>query len=104
MHARIARYTYEGDVNELAARVESGMLPIFQGQPGFRSYTVIAMNGEVISLSAWDTAESADAANRAAASWVADNLADQVELQEASIGEILFSTALGVSTRTGARA
>ena len=100
MHGRMARYTFTGYAQELAQRAEEGMLPIFQAQPGFRAYSVIASDGEIMSFSAWDTADQAEAANAAAASWVAENMTD-IELTEARIGEILFSTTLGVSTKAG---
>jgi heme-degrading monooxygenase HmoA len=104
MHARIAKYTYTGDVQELARRAEEGMLPIFQAQPGFKAYSVAAAGEKIISFSAWDSAESAEAANAAAAKWVQENFADQVELVDSQIGDILFSTTLGVSMLAGARA
>ena len=50
----------------------------------------------------WDTPEQAESANAAAASWVAENIADQIELVDAKIGEVLLSTTLGV--RAAARA
>ena len=101
MHGRMARYTFSGDASELAQRAEEGLLPIFQAQPGFRAYSVIASDGEIMSFSAWDSAEQAEAANAAAASWVAENMTNDIELKEARIGEILFSTTLGVSTKAG---
>jgi len=101
MHGRMARYTYSGDAQELARRAEERMLPIFQSQPGFKAYSLIESDGEILSFSAWDSAESAEAANAAAAGWVAENMAGEIELKEARIGEILFSTALGVSTTAG---
>ena len=101
MHGRVARYGYTGDAREIARRAEEGMLPIFQSQPGFRAYTLVESDGEVISFSAWDSAANADEANSVAAEWVAENLADQLDLKETWIGEILFSTALGVSTKAG---
>jgi len=104
MHARIAKYSYTGDVQELARTAEEGLLPIFQAQPGFKAYSVIDLGGTILSFSAWESAEAADAANAAAADWVAANLADKVELKNSHIGEILFGTALGVSTLAGARA
>ena len=104
MHGRMARYTYSGDVQELARRAEEGMLPIFQTQPGFRAYSLIESDGEIISFSAWDAAEHAEAANAAAASWVAANMAGEIELKEARVGEVLLSTALGVSTTAGVSA
>ena len=104
MHGRMARYTVSGDVHEIARTAEDGMLPIFQSQPGFKAYSVLESGDEIISFSAWESAESAEAANKAAASWVAENLAGELALQETRIGEILFSTTLGVSTRAGATA
>jgi len=104
MHGRVARYTYTGDAHEIARKAEEGMLPIFQTQSGFKAYSVFEGDGELISFSAWDSAESAEAANDAAASWVAENLADRVQLIDARTGEILFGTALGVSTLAATRA
>lgn len=101
MHGRMARYSYSGDVAELARRAEEGMLPVFQSQPGFRAYLLIESNGEILSYSAWDSAEQAEAASTAAARWIADNMAGEIQLEEARTGEILLSTALGVSTRAG---
>ena len=103
MHGRMARYTFSGDAQELGQRAEEGLLPIFQAQPGFKAYSVIESDGEIFSFSAWGTAEQAEAANAAAAEWVAENMAD-IDLKEARIGEILFSTTLGVSTKAGATA
>ena len=102
MHGRFARYGVTGDVAEIARRAEEGMLPIFQAQPGFKAYSLLESEGEVLSFSAWESAESAEAANMAAADWVASNLADRIQLKETKIGEILMSTTLGVSTKAGA--
>ena len=102
MHGRFARYSYSGDANELARIAEEGMLPIFQAQPGFKSNSLAESDGEVISFSAWDSAEAAEAANATAATWIAENIADRIELKEARIGEIMLATALGVSTKAGA--
>lgn len=102
MHGRFARYEVTGDVHELAREAEEGMLPIFRAQQGFVAYSLAAGDGEVMSFSAWETAESAEAANMAAADWVAKNISDRIELKESRIGEILLSTALGVSAKAGA--
>ncbi len=104
MHGRVARYGYTGDALELARRAEEGMLPIFQSQPGFKAYSLVASDREIISFSAWDSADSAEAANSAAAKWVAENMADRITLKETTIGDVLFSTALGVSTKAGVTA
>jgi hypothetical protein len=102
MHGRFARYEASGDVHELARQAEDGMLPIFQAQPGFKAYSLLESDGEILSFSAWDSAASAEAASMAAADWIAKNIAGQIELKETRIGEILMSTTLGVSTKAGA--
>ena len=104
MHARIAKYSYTGDVHEIARMAEEGILPIFQSQPGFKAYTVVDTGERIVSFSSWESAEAAEAANTAAADWVAQNLGDRIELVNSSIGEVLFSTVLGVSTKAGATA
>ena len=78
------------------------MLPTFEAQPGFKGYSILHTDGEILSFGAWISAEAADAASAAAASWVAENMSDEIELQETKIGEILLSTTLGVSTKAGA--
>jgi hypothetical protein len=104
MHGRVARYGYTGDIHAIARTAEEGLLPIFQSQPGFKAYSVVESDGEIISFSAWDSTENADGANSVAAAWVAENLGDQLDLKETRVGEILFSTTLGISTKAGATA
>ena len=73
------------------------MLPILESQDGFRAYSIAGTENEIFSFSVWDTPEQADAANEAAAGWVADNLADHLTLVEAAFAELLLSTTLNVS-------
>ncbi len=101
MHGRMATYTYTGDAQEIARITEEGMLPIFQGQSGFKAYSIAANDDTLVSFSAWESAEDAEAANKAAASWVAENLSDKIQLEDSQIGDILVATALGVSTKAG---
>ncbi len=101
MHGRMAIYTISGDARELARSAEEGMLPIFQAQTGFKSYSLVASGDELLSFSAWESEEDAEAANEAAASWIAENMADKIELKETKTGEILLGTAIGVSTKAG---
>jgi hypothetical protein len=103
MHARLARYTFSGNAQEIARKAEEGALPIFKSLPGFKAYTIIESDDEVLSFTAWETAEQAEAANIAVADWVSENLAGDVQLTESRFGEVLMSTALGVSTTAGAR-
>ncbi len=97
MHVRLARYRTDGDPQELAQRAEAGMLPIFKEQPGFRAYSLASSGGEVWSFTVWETPEAAEAASPVAAAWIAENMAGEIELVEAQVGELLLSTALGVN-------
>ncbi len=104
MHGRIATYRISGDPHELARKAEEGMLPIFQAQPGFKAYNLVVSGDMLTSMSAWDTNEEAEAATPAAATWIAENIADDIELVDVRYGEILLATALGVSPAATARA
>ena len=97
MHVRMARYSFTGDAHELARRAEAGMLPTFEKQEGFQAYSLAATGDEIWSLSVWDSAEAAEAANATAAAWVAENMAGELELIERRTGELLLSTSLGVT-------
>jgi heme-degrading monooxygenase HmoA len=97
MYARLATYRHSGDARDLAKRAEQGMLPIFREHEGFRAYSLAESEGELLSLSVWDSAEQIDAANSAAAKWIEDNMAGEIELKEVRFGELLLSTTLGVS-------
>jgi hypothetical protein len=103
MHARFARYRFSGDAQELAREVEDGLLPIFQAQSGFKGYSVMATGDQILSFSAWASAEDAEEANKSIASWVQENMADEIELEETQFGDVLLSTTLGVSAKAGAR-
>lgn len=103
MHSRMARYAFIGDPRDLARRAQETMVPLFQEQPGFVSYSVMATQNEVFSFSIWETEEQADAANTISRDWVAANLApDQIELKESRVGELLVATSLGVDATVGA--
>jgi Antibiotic biosynthesis monooxygenase len=97
MYARMARYKFIGDPRALARRTQESMLPLFQEQPGFVSYSVMSTANEVLSFSIWETEEQAEAANKVSRDWVADNIdPSQIELVESRVGELLVATALGV--------
>jgi heme-degrading monooxygenase HmoA len=103
MHLRIATYRFTGDAHDIARRAEGGIAPLFQAQPGFKGYTVAEAGDRIISVSSWESAENAEAGNAAAATWVQENLADEIQLEDTHIGEILFSTLFGVSALAAAR-
>jgi heme-degrading monooxygenase HmoA len=103
MQARMATYSFSGDGPEVARRAEEGILPILKSQPGFKAYTVALGDGEVLSLSVWDTRADAEAGSEVVASWVAENMTE-ISLINVRYAEIMFSTTLGVSTTAGATA
>jgi hypothetical protein len=91
-HVRIATYSMkQGTVEETAALAKAGMLPIFKAQPGFVRYGLALLDdGNIASVSVWETHAEAEAANAAAAEWVAANLADRVALQSTHVGDFFF--------------
>jgi hypothetical protein len=71
---RCVIYSYTGDVEEIISKARTGILPIFQKQPGFVAYGVMVRSGQLISMSAWDSEDDARAADELAKAWVADNV------------------------------
>jgi len=104
MQARMATYKLNADGGELARKAEEGILPLLQSQQGFKAYSVAIGDGEVLSLSVWDTRADAEAGSAVVASWVADNMAAELELISVRFAELMFSTTLGVSTAAGSPA
>ncbi len=99
MRARVAFYRLRsGSLDQVVDRVKSddGLLSIFREQPGFESYELIETPSGLISVSHWDSLAQADAADRAAAVWVADHIADLVKLQQSDTGEIVLSSQAAV--------
>jgi hypothetical protein len=101
---RMAMYRASGDPMALARQAEEGILPQFREQHGFKAYTVAIDGDVVISYSAWDTRADAEAGSQIAAEFVRNEMAGQLELLETRLGEIAFSTPLGVSTLATANA
>jgi hypothetical protein len=97
----MARYGFSGDPIDLVRRAEDGMLPLFESQSGFRGYTIVLSDDEIISFSAWDSAEQAEIANAAATGWVKENMAGEIQLKESRVGEVMLSTTLGIGTKAG---
>jgi len=73
-YGRCAIYSFEGDDHEIIEKSRAGILPIFKQQPGFIAYGVMVQNGQIISMSAWDTESDARAADEAAKQWVSENV------------------------------
>ena len=91
-HVRIAIYSVkQGTAEEVGEIARGGMLPIFQKQPGFVRYGLALLDdGSLASVSVWETHDEAEAANASTADFVAERLADRVELQNRHTGDFLF--------------
>jgi hypothetical protein len=73
-YGRCAIYSFEGDEQEMIEKSRAGILPIFKQQQGFIAYGVMVQNGQIISMSAWDSEGDARAADEAAKQWVSENI------------------------------
>jgi hypothetical protein len=63
-------------MEELAAVVESGFLPIIRNVPGFLEYFLVETGDGVLSVSVFTEQAGMDESTRQAADWVQQNLAD----------------------------
>ena len=70
---------YEGvdpdDMDEILRTVDEGFLPIISAADGFMAYFLLPEGSALAAINIFETAEQADAANAAAADFVAENLA-----------------------------
>ena len=104
MHARMARYTFIGDPQELPRKAEDGMLPMFESEPGFKGYSItVTSQGEILSFSIWrpPSRQRRRMPSRATGSRTTSR-PGQIEPTETRVGEVLLSTALGVAARSPA--
>jgi len=65
----------EHTMEELAAAVESGFMPIVKSVPGFLEYFLVETDGGVLSISVFTEQAGMDESTRRAADWVQQNLA-----------------------------
>jgi len=91
-HARVGIYTLTGDVSAVTQQATDGMLPIFKGQPGFVDYNIVAADGKLISISTWESMEQANAGTRQAATFVEEQLGEQVSLDTNYVGDVVLSS------------
>ncbi len=91
-HVRCATYEItKGTFQEVADSAKTGMLPKFQGEPGFIRYGVADLGDKrCLSISMWETRDQAQHATPVAASWVQNNLADRIKLTSNSVGDFAF--------------
>jgi hypothetical protein len=91
-HLRLATYEIKkGNFQDVAKSAENGMLRTFREQPGFVRYGVADVGDKtLVSISLWETRKHADAAVPVAATWVRENLGDQIEIRSNQIGDLAF--------------
>ena len=91
-HLRLATYEIKnGTFQDVAKAAENGMLRTFREQPGFVRYGVADVGDQtLVSISLWETRKHADAAVPVAATWVRENLGDQIEIRSNQIGDFAF--------------
>ena len=53
-------YSFEGDAEEIIGKARTGILPIFQEQPGFIAYGVMVRGNQLISMSAWESEDDGE--------------------------------------------
>ena len=88
-HVRVATYAItNGTADDVFGAGRDGMLPVFEQQPGLLGYGLADDgNGTILSISRWETRQSAQDAAATAAEWVKDNLADRVSLLSSYVGD-----------------
>jgi hypothetical protein len=74
----IRQYQFAPDrtIEELAAAVESGFMPIVRDVPGFLEYLLVETSEGPLSISIFADQAGAEESTRRAADWVQQNLAD----------------------------
>ena len=80
MFAVIRRYnTHENSASKIEQRVREGFVPLISRLPGFVSYDVVrSADGTLISVSVFESRQSADDSTRLASDWVHENLASLI--------------------------
>jgi len=77
MYASVRIYRSLKNFDEVVRRVETGLVPLLKGVPGFRGYYAIECEGGVdVAVGLFDDEEGARASNERAAAWGRENLAE----------------------------
>jgi len=93
-HIRVATYRLKSGAtfSEIADAAKGGLLDSFRLEPGFLRYEVADLgDGELISISLWESRGAAEHGVALAREWVAENLAERVELQSNRVGDVAFT-------------
>jgi len=75
MHTSVRRYEGVTHPQEASKKVQEGFVPLISAMPGFIEYQWVDLGqGAMLSISVFETLETAIDSNHAASSWVAKNL------------------------------
>ena len=91
-HFRVALFdVISGTAEEVIEIARTGLVPIFESQPGFVRYEVgVLDDGGIVSFSIWETADEAQRAVDLAAAFVKDNLANRERLRDEHTGDVAW--------------
>lgn len=93
-HLRVATFdVLKGTSKEVAevATNPGGILEIYRSMPGFQAYSILEIDAiTVMSITAWETHEEAEAATRAAAEFVATHLEGRIHRTSNQIADSIF--------------
>src|SRR5437763_12744724 len=89
-YARVGFYRFKsGTLDPLLDKARAELLALMKRQPGLRRYGVLRPGSdEVISLSACETREQAEAAGQALVGWVRQNFGDNLASVQSHLREI----------------
>lgn len=96
MFASVRHYRLQqGSMDELARRVDASFAEELSSQPGFVSYEFLDCgDGEVMTVSVFQTAEEAEASRELAQRWTDEHLSDfRFTRLEGAHGEVIVSRA-----------
>lgn len=95
MYMSVRRYATSGPMNVIVRIVTEGFVPIIRDAPGFIAFYVVdGGNGSLASISIFADEAGAEASNRLAAGYIAENLASRLTLQDVIAGSVVVEAAL----------
>ncbi len=90
MYMSVRRYTTSGPTAVIVRIVTEGFVPIIRDAPGFIAFYVVdGDNGSLASVSIFADQSGAEASNRLAAGYIAENLASRLTLQDVVAGSVV---------------
>lgn len=89
-YTRLATYDIvKGTFPEMTGIAKTGILPMFQKEPGFVDYGLVdAGNNKLVAISIWETREEAQKSVTTAETWVKENVADRLHLVTSYVGDM----------------